>query len=90
MKKIFSILLATLAMSSCVDTVILPDNKILAEDYWKKKSEVAALVATAYSQLRNDELMRNMIVWADFRSDELIVNSSLLVSAKYKTALEEI
>ncbi len=90
MKKIFSILLATLAMSSCVDTVILPDNKILEEDYWKKKSEVAAVVATAYSQLRNDALMRNMIVWADFRSDELIVNSSLPVSAGYKTALEEI
>lgn len=90
MKKIFSILLATLAMSSCVDTVILPDNKILEEDYWKKKSEVAAVVATAYSQLRNDGLMRNMIVWADFRSDELIVNSSLPVSAGYKIPLEEI
>ena len=25
---------------SCVDTVILPDNKTVDEDYWQKKSEV--------------------------------------------------
>lgn len=92
MKKIFSILLASLAMSSCVDTVILPDNKILEEDYWKKKTEVEAVVGAAYAQLREDEtLMRNMIVWADFRSDELIVNSApALASSKYKIPLDEI
>ena len=53
MKKIFSILLASLAMSSCVDTVILPDNKILEEDYWKKKTEVEAVVGAAYAHLQN-------------------------------------
>lgn len=90
MKKIFSILLASLAMSSCVDTVILPDNKILEEDYWKKKTEVEAVVGAAYAQLRDETMMRNMIVWADFRSDELIVNSTLPTSAKYKIPLDEI
>ena len=90
MKKIFSILLASLALSSCVDTVILPDNKILAEDYWKKKSEVEAVVGAAYAQLRDATMMRNMLVWADFRSDELAVNSGLPASAAYKIPLEEI
>lgn len=91
MKKIFSILLlASVALTSCVDTVILPDNKTVDEDYWQKKSEVDALVATAYSQLRDASAIRNMIIWGDFRSDELVVTSSLPASAAYKVALSQI
>ncbi|MBQ0074107.1 MAG: hypothetical protein KBT34_07915, partial [Prevotella sp.] len=71
MKKIFSIIMATLALTSCVDTVILPENKTLDEDFWQKKSEVEAVVAAAYSQLRDATFQENIIVWSDFRSDEL-------------------
>ncbi len=75
MKKIFSILLASVAMTSCVDTVILPDNKTVDEDFWQKKTEVDAVVATAYAQLRDPAAIRNMVVWGDFRSDELVIAS---------------
>ena len=77
-------------MSSCVDTVILPDNKTVDEDYWQKKSEVETLVAMAYAQLRSDVAIRNMIVWGDFRSDELVIYSGLPSTAKYRTALQQI
>ncbi len=90
MKKIFSIILASMAMVSCVDTVILPDNKTVDDDFWQKKSEVDAVVATAYAQLRDASAIRNMIIWGDFRSDELVVTSTLPSSAAYKTALAEI
>jgi hypothetical protein len=73
-----------------VDTVILPDNKTVDEDFWQKKSEVDALVATAYAQLRDEAAIRNMIIWGDFRSDELVVTSTLPSSAPYKTALSQI
>ena len=63
--------------TSCVDTVILPDNKTVDDDFWQKKSEVDAVVATAYAQLRDASAIRNMIVWGDFRSDELVVTSTL-------------
>ena len=90
MKKILSIIFASIAMVSCVDTVILPDNKTVDDDYWQKKSEVDAVVATAYAQLRDASAIRNMIIWGDFRSDELVVTSSLPSSAAYKTALAQI
>ena len=77
-------------MVSCVDTVILPDNKTVDNDFWKKKSEVEAVVASAYAQLRDAQAIRNMIIWGDFRSDELVVTSSLPASATYKTALAQI
>ena len=80
----------TMMFTSCVDTVILPDNKTVDEDYWQKKSEVDAVVAAAYAQLRDAAAIRNMIVWGDFRSDELVMTSTLPASAAYKTALAQI
>ena len=90
MKKLFSIILASVALTSCVDTVILPDNKTVDDDFWQKKSEVEAVVSAAYAQLRDASAIRNMIIWGDFRSDELVVTSSLPSSAEYKVALSQI
>ena len=90
MKKILSIIFASVALSSCVDTVILPDNKTVDDDFWQKKSEVDAVVSTAYAQLRDESAIRNMIVWGDFRSDELTVTSTLPTGAAYRTALQQI
>ena len=84
MAGVFYLLLLSFSSSfltSCVDTVILPDNKTVDDDYWQKKSEVDAVVATAYAQLRDEAALRNMIVWGDFRSDELVVTSTLPTSA---------
>ncbi len=88
MKKIFSIILASVAMTSCVDTVILPDNKTVDEDFWQKKNEVDAVVATAYAQLRDAAAIRNMVVWGDFRSDELVIASKTTDS--YYVPLQQI
>ena len=90
MKKILSIILASVALSSCVDTVILPENKILDEDYWQKESEVNAVVAQAYNQLRDESVIRNMIVWSDFRSDELTIASDFRDIQTYTNDLSEI
>ena len=90
MKKILSIIFASVALTSCVDTVILPDNKTVDDDFWQKKSEVDAIVATAYAQLRDAAAIRNMIVWGDFRSDELVVSSDLPSSAAFRTPLLQI
>jgi len=76
--------------TSCVDTVILPDNKTVDDDFWQKKSEVDAVVAAAYTQLRDATAIRNMIVWGDFRSDELTETSTLPASASYKIPLAQI
>ena len=77
MKKILSIIAVCLGMVSCVDTVILPDDKIVDEDYWQTKSDVSGIVAAAYSQLKTEALQRNLIVWGDFRSDELQLSNSV-------------
>ena len=82
--------IGALLFTSCVETVILPDNKTVDEDYWQQKSEVEALVATAYAQLRDATAIRNMIVWGDFRSDEMEMSASMPTSAGYRVALQQI
>lgn len=91
-KALFTIhcsLFVSMTLVSCVDTVILPDNKTVDEDYWQKKSEVETVVAAAYAQLRNEAAIRSMIVWGDYRSDELVL-SALPTSAAYRIPLQQI
>ena len=71
MKKYISIILASLAMVSCVDTVLLPDDKTVDEDFWKTKDEVAQMVNGAYHSMLSADVINRLIVWGDFRSDEL-------------------
>lgn len=76
MKKVLSIILSSLAMVSCVDTVLLPNDKTVEEDFWQKKSDVEQMVNGAYAAFSNDQLQRDLIVWTS-RSDELNVNSAI-------------
>ena len=77
--------------------MILPENKTLDEDFWQKKSQVESVVAAAYAQLRDGgtaatspSFQRNIIVWSDFRSDELMVSSDFKSINTITTGLSEI
>lgn len=88
MKKILSIICAALLTASCVDTVILPDNLTVEEDFWKTKGDVESMVNGAYKSMLDANVMARLIVWGDFRSDEILPNNSL--SDGVATALNEI
>ena len=77
MKKYLSIIFAALLMASCVDTDILPDSKTVDEDFWQSKSDVQLMVNGAYARMLNADLIMRLIVWGDFRSDELLMENSL-------------
>lgn len=88
MKKYISMVLSGLLMCSCIDTVILPDDKTVDEDFWKSKSDVALMVNGAYKSMLSTDFMMRLIVWGDMRSDELVpVNS---ISNGTTTSLTEI
>ena len=63
-------------MVSCVDTIILPDDKTVEEDFWQKKSQVEAMVNGAYAAMCSADVQQRMVIWA-CRSDELTVNTTL-------------
>ena len=73
--KIYKIMCAactTVALSSCLDTVILPDDITVGEDFWQKKSDVSMMVNAAYQGMTTENVMERLIVWGDFRSDEMV------------------
>lgn len=61
---------------SCVDTILLPDDKTVEEDFWQTKDHVSNMVNGAYSAMANGALQERFIVWTS-RSDELNVNTAL-------------
>lgn len=62
---------------SCVDTIILPEDKTVDEDFWKSKSDVQLMVNGAYQSMLNNAVIMRLIVWGDLRSDELLPASSI-------------
>lgn len=89
MKKYILFLLSGALLTSCIDTVVLPTDKTVSEDFWKTKDDVTSMVAAAYKEMASTNNIERFVVWGDFRSDELEVNSTLFNDGK-RTDLEEI
>lgn len=70
---------AIILFASCVDTVILPDDKTVEEDFWQTKTQVQSMVNGAYSALASEDVLRKLVIW-QCRSDELNVNTSLSIN----------
>ena len=63
-------------LASCLDTIILPDDKTVDEDFWQTKSDVSSMVNAAYSAMASNDVLTRLIVWGGFRSDELVLATS--------------
>ena len=89
MKKYILMFVSSLMLVSCLDTIILPDDKTVDEDFWKTKENVASMVNAAYAAMASDDVIARLIVWGDFRTDEFLRTSSADVSTTTQ-ALDEI
>ena len=72
MKKYILMFAASMTLLSCVDTHIIPDDKTVDEDFWKTKEDVASMVNAAYAAMAGNDVLTRLIIWGDFRSDELV------------------
>ncbi len=79
MKRISIIIfsfISILSLTSCLDTIILPEDKTVDEDFWKTKGDVSSMVNAAYAAMTSEDVMTRLIVWSGFRSDELVQTST--------------
>jgi len=86
--NIVSALCLVCGLSACVDTVILPESKTVDEDFWQTKSDVSSMVNGAYQGMISSDVIARMIVWGDFRADELVPVTT--ISSSTITSLNEI
>lgn len=89
-KQYIPVVLAALCLSSCVDTVLLPDDKTVDEDFWKTKSDVSSMVMGAYKSMCSSTVIKSLVTWGDFRSDELVPVTSLSTSNTTVNSLNQI
>lgn len=71
MKKYMLFILSGLLTTSCIDTVVLPDDITIGEDMWKSRSDVEGMVNGAYKAMTAEAVIERCIVWGSYRSDEL-------------------
>ena len=66
-------------LNDCVDTIILPDDKTVEEDFWQTKAQVQSMVNGAYTSMASEAVLQKLLIW-QCRSDELNVNTSLSIN----------
>ena len=70
--------LGMLSLSSCNDFLtIYPTDKTIGENFWQSKDDVTQVVTGAYTAMINGGIIERMIMWGDYRSDELKKHPSL-------------
>lgn len=77
MKKYILMIVSAMMMVSCVDTLIMPDDKTVDEDFWKSKRDVQLMVNGAYQAMLGENVISRLIVWGDLRSEEMIPEATL-------------
>lgn len=92
-KTIYSLVLAAGmagGFSSCADFLeIKPQNEVLFEDFWNEKADVDAIVAGCYAGLQDDAVVSRMLIWGEFRSDNVTIGTNISSDRNLENVLKE-
>jgi hypothetical protein len=62
----------SIAFSSCSDFLeIEPREIIVLDKYWNEEADVEGVVAGCYSSMQSNDVISRMMVWGEFRSDNI-------------------
>ena len=81
---------AVCGLSACSDFLeIEPQNEIILEKFWNEKADVDAIIAGCYSGLQSEAVIKRMMVWGEFRSDNIGPGSNVGSDANLEKLLKE-
>lgn len=70
--SVFGAATASLSLSSCSDFLeVEPQNEIILEKFWNEKADVDGIIGGCYSGLQENNTMLRMMLWGEFRSDNI-------------------
>lgn len=65
-------------LTACEDFFdVKPQDVILFDDFWNEKTDVDAIVAGIYSGMQSEGMISRMMVWGEFRSDNINVGGNI-------------
>ena len=92
-KAIYSLVLAAGiagGFSSCGDFLeIKPQNEVLFEDFWNEKADVYSVVTGCYAGLQDNDVVSRMMIWGEFRSDNVTVGTNISGDGNLENILKE-
>ena len=81
---------AICGFSSCTDFLeIKPQNEIILEQFWNEKADVDAVIAGCYSGLQAEGVIKRMMVWGEFRSDNIGPGNNISSDGNLEKILKE-
>lgn len=81
---------ATLTTSSCSDFLEVDAlNEITLDQYWNEESDVESVVLGCYSALQSSGAICRMMVWGEFRSDNIVAGVNTENDASLQKLLKE-
>ena len=76
--------------SSCSDFLVIePQNEIIFDKFWNEKADVDAVIAGCYSGLQEEAVIKRMMVWGEFRSDNIGPGSNVQSDGNLEKLLKE-
>ncbi len=83
-------LFALLPLTSCSDFLeIEPLNEIILEKFWTEKADVENMIAGCYSGMESEGVIRRMMIWGEFRSENIGIGSNISNDANLEKILKE-
>lgn len=94
MKRIYYYIVCAICaicgFSSCSDFLeIKPQNEIILEQFWNEKADVDAIIAGCYSGMQSEAVIKRMMVWGEFRSDNIGPGSNVQSDGSLEKILKE-
>ena len=81
---------AIYGLSSCTDFLeIKPQNEIILEQFWNEKADVDAVIAGCYSGMQSEGVIKRMMVWGEFRSDNISPGNNISSDGSLEKILKE-
>lgn len=77
-------------LAACSDFLeIKPQHEIIFEDFWNEKADVDNIVSGCYSGLQNEGVIRRMMVWGEFRSENVMAGLNVNTDINLENVLKE-
>lgn len=77
-------------LTSCAEWLdIEPQDKVILENFWNEKSDVDKMVAGCYSAMLDDAVIKRMMVWGEFRSENIKAGTDINADLNLEKVLNE-
>ena len=88
--KIISAVCAICSFTSCADFLEIKDQReIILEDFWNEKADVENIVTGCYSALQETDARKRMMIWGEFRSDNIMSGNNINSDGNLYNILKE-